>query len=65
MRTLDVLGTLFLVSIAADLFTLCLLVSSLFGSTKMPRPMALIIAALTWLYSYGLFYAFGTVAQSI
>lgn len=62
MDTLEFLVFLFLLSLAADLIVLSLLVGSLFGSVKRNWRKALV---LTWLGSFSLAYAVGTIAQRL
>lgn len=65
MDTLEFLVFLFLLSLAADLIVLSLLVGSLFGSAKRNWRKALVTPVLTWLGSFSLAYAVGTIAQRL
>lgn len=65
MDTLEFLVFLFLLSLAADLIVLSLLVGSLFGSVKRNWRKALVTAVLTWLGSFSLAYVVGTIAQRL
>ena len=64
MRSHDILGFLFLLSLFADVVALCLVVSKAFGSVKAPWPVCIFGALATWGISFLLFWTFGVAIQN-
>ncbi|AMV22478.1 hypothetical protein [Planctomyces sp. SH-PL14] len=64
MRSYDILGFLFLLSLFADLLALCVVVSKAFGSVNAPWPVCLFGAMLTWGISLFLLWSLGVELQN-
>ena len=64
MRSHDVLGLLFVLSLFADLVALCVVVSKAFGSVHAPWPVCLFGALLTWGISFFLLWSLGVALQN-
>lgn len=63
--TLDLLGFLFLLSLAVDLFALCVVVGKFGGSVKWHWESCVIFALVAWAASFLLFHVFATALQNL